>query len=122
MQYYVNAKARRSGDGSAERPFKTITEASNLAKPGDEVLVFPGVYREYVDPKCGGTEDKRIVYRSIKPREAIITGAERVKNWKPYQKDVWLSVIPNGIFGSYNPYTTKVWGDWYLSDVKALPF
>ncbi len=116
MQYYVNAKTRRSGDGSAERPFKTITEASNLAKPGDEVLVFPGVYREYVDPKCGGTEDKRIVYRSIKPREAIITGSERVKNWKPYQKDVWLSVIPNGIFGSYNPYTTKVWGDWYLAD------
>ena len=61
MQYYVNAQTRRSGDGTKERPFKTISEAAALAKPGDEVLVFPGLYREYVDPKHAGTEDQRIV-------------------------------------------------------------
>ncbi len=116
MQYYVNAQTRRSGDGTKERPFKTISEAAALAKPGDEVLVFPGLYREYVDPKHAGTEDARIVYRSVEPRKAIISGAERVTNWQPYQGDVWVSTIPNGIFGDYNPYTVKVWGDWYLAD------
>ena len=44
--------------------------------PGDEVLVAPGVYREYVNPKHAGTETERIVYRSIEPLQAIITGAE----------------------------------------------
>ena len=35
---------------------------------GDEVLVAPGVYREYVNPVNGGTgEDARIIYRSEVP-------------------------------------------------------
>ena len=50
MQIYVNAKARCDGDGSKERPFKRINDAAKIAMPGDEVLVLPGVYREYVNP------------------------------------------------------------------------
>ena len=56
MKYFVNAKVRRSGNGKENSPFKTISEAAKLAKAGDEVLVFPGVYREYVDPANAGTE------------------------------------------------------------------
>ena len=46
----------------------------------------------------------------------MITGAEEVKCWAPYEKDVWTARIPNGIFGSYNPYTTEIFGDWYYGD------
>ena len=60
MIYYVNAAAAREGDGSKERPFRRINEAAKVAAPGDEVLVAPGIYREYVDPVNGGTEDARI--------------------------------------------------------------
>lgn len=116
MQYYVNAKAKRSGDGSCEHPFKTISEAALLAKPGDEVLVLPGIYREWVNPAHAGTEDARIVYRSVEPRGAIITGAERVNCWTQVNDKVWQVKIGNGLFGSYNPYTTKVFGDWYFAD------
>ena len=116
MKYFVNAKVRRSGNGKENSPFKTISEAAKLAKAGDEVLVFPGVYREYVDPANAGTEDKPIVYRSVEPRKAVITGAEIVNNWKKYDGDVWVSIIGNGIFNDYNPYTTKVFGDWYFAD------
>ena len=56
-------------------PFRRINEAAKIAKPGDEVLVAPGVYREYVNPVNPGTENDRIVYRSEKPLGAIITGA-----------------------------------------------
>lgn len=38
-----------------EKPFQTITEAAKIACAGDEVLVAPGVYREYVNPVNGGT-------------------------------------------------------------------
>ena len=114
MIYYVSANAERNGDGSKCRPFQTITEAANIARAGDEVLVAPGVYREYVNPINGGCgEDSRIVYRSEVPLAAVITGAEPVKNWEHYEGSVWRARISNGIFGSYNPYTTVIVGDWY---------
>ena len=113
MTYYVSAAASRGGDGTRERPFQTIGDAARLARPGDEVVVAPGVYREYVNPVYGGTEEARIVYRSEKPLGAVITGAEVVKNWTRYDGSVWMARIPNGLFGDYNPYTTVIAGDWY---------
>ncbi len=116
MKYYVSVKGPRDGDGSKERPYRRIQQAAQQARPGDEVIVGPGIYREWVNPIHAGEEDARIVYRSEKPGEAVITGSEPVKNWEPYQGDVWLSRIPNGLFGSYNPYTTVLMGDWYYSE------
>ena len=82
MQIYVDGNAVRSGNGQKEYPFQTISEAAKIARPGDEVLVAPGVYREYVDPANAGCEDARIVYRSVEPGKAVITGAEIVDNWE----------------------------------------
>lgn len=115
MVYYVCVDAQKSGDGTKERPFQTISQAAVLAKAGDEVIVSPGVYREYVDPAMGGTAQNRIVYRSEKKGEAVITGAEQVTDWSQYEGDVWVARIPNGVFGNYNPYTTYVKGDWYFA-------
>ena len=61
MIYYVNQAMLHDGDGSLGTPFRRISEAAKIAKPGDEVLVFPGVYREYVNPERGGTEDAPIL-------------------------------------------------------------
>ena len=115
MIYHVSANAPRGGDGSANAPFQTIQAAADIARPGDEVRVQPGLYREYVDPIYAGTEDARIAYVSTEPLGAVISGAERIQTWKPYKGDVWLAVIPNGLFGDYNPYTTRVEGDWYIA-------
>ncbi|MBD5445468.1 MAG: DUF1565 domain-containing protein, partial [Lachnospiraceae bacterium] len=48
MKYYVNLNTSQNGDGSIEHPFKKIQEAALCAKPGDEVIVAPGIYRESV--------------------------------------------------------------------------
>ncbi len=119
MQIYVDGSAVRSGNGSKEYPFQTISEAAKIAVPGDEVMVGPGLYREYVDPVNAGTPEARIVYRSIEKGAAIISGAEQVKNWKPYGENVWTARIPNGLFGAYNPYTTLVRGDWFIATYIA---
>ena len=115
MKIYVSAKAWRDGDGSQARPFKHINDAAKIARPGDEVLVAPGIYREYVDPVNAGTEEAPITYRSTEPLGAVITGAEKIKSWLPYEGSVWMARIPNSLFGSYNPYTTYVYGDWYFA-------
>lgn len=115
MIYYVDASAFRNGNGSKERPFKTVNAAAKVARPGDEVLVAPGLYREYVNPVHAGTEEKRITYRSTVPHGAHITGAEEVRHWTHVSGDVWTARVNNSLFGSYNPYTTFVCGDWYFA-------
>ncbi|NLD83786.1 MAG: hypothetical protein GX637_06420 [Clostridiales bacterium] len=115
MIYYVNAQASRDGNGSKEMPFKCINDAAKLAVAGDEIVVAPGIYREYVNPQHAGTEEKRIVYRSQEPRGAVITGAEVLTGWQKYQGNVWVNRVNNGMFGAYNPYTTMVCGDWYFA-------
>lgn len=114
MLIYVNARAKYDGDGSKEKPFKHINDAAKIAVAGDEVLVAPGLYREYVSPVNGGEEGNPIIYRSTEPLGAIISGAERITNWEPYQDNVWKVSLHNDTFGDYNPYTTLVWGDWYF--------
>lgn len=117
MKIYVNQSVSRDGNGSREMPFKQINAAAQIARPGDEVVVAPGIYRESVDPKYSGTEEARITYRSEEPLGAVITGAEEVKNWERYEGSVWVCRISNGVFGGYNPYTTFVGGDWYFAPV-----
>ncbi|MBR5960801.1 MAG: right-handed parallel beta-helix repeat-containing protein [Clostridia bacterium] len=117
MIYYVNANAPREGNGLKETPFRFINDAAKIAKPGDEVVVAPGVYREYVNPVYAGTEDARITYRSEKPQAAVITGAELLTGWKKVKGTTWTARVNNGIFGAYNPYVEKVEGDWYFSPI-----
>lgn len=119
MIFYVDAATPQTGNGSQEAPFKTIQEAANIAQPGDEVLVLPGIYREYVNPKHAGTASQRITYRSVVKNGAHITGSERFCNWKQMTGNIWMARIPNGIFDSYNPFTTLVSGDWYIASILA---
>ncbi len=115
MKIYVDIHAGHDGNGSKETPFRRIGEAARVAMPGDEVLVAPGVYRENVEPMHAGTEDARITYRSTEPLGAEITGAEELKSWQHYEGNVWVSRVSNSAFGTYNPYTTYVFGDWYFA-------
>lgn len=115
MIYYVSATADRAGNGTKEKPFKTINAAARVACPGDEIVVAPGLYRENVNPVNSGTKEHPIVYRSEVMGQAIITGAEPAKKWSHYENQTWKLVIPNGFFGDYNPYVIKVSGDWFYA-------
>ncbi len=115
MIYYVNQRAPLEGNGSKERPFRRISDAAKIALPGDEVLVYPGVYREQVSPAHGGTEEQRITYRSVEPLQAVITGAEDVTGWVRQDNGLWMIRVDNGIFGDFNPYVVEAFGDWYFA-------
>ncbi len=113
MIYHVNVNAAPGGIGTAERPFARIQQAAAIARPGDEVRVYPGVYREAVSPAYAGTPEARITYRSTQVGGARITGAESWTDWKRVEGSLWKAVVPNSFFTDRNPFTTMVSGDWF---------
>lgn len=112
MKYYVDAASAVRGEGSKEKPFRYINDAAAVAVAGDEIYVYPGVYREYVNPLNSGSERARITYKSVEKHGAVITGAECFKNWTKNEDGMWELRINNSYFGAYNPYLTRVYGDW----------
>jgi alpha-N-arabinofuranosidase len=100
--------------GTQAAPLRTIQAAANLAQPGDVVTVHMGVYRERINPPRGGESDgKRIVYQAAAGGKVEITGSEVVKNWEKAQDDVWKATVSNAMFGSFNPYSDLIRGDWF---------
>ncbi|HJU46379.1 MAG TPA: right-handed parallel beta-helix repeat-containing protein [Chitinophagaceae bacterium] len=113
-EYHVAINGSDNNPGTAAKPFRTINKAASLAMPGDIVTVHAGTYREMIVPPRGGTSDsKRIVYRSAPGEKVYIKGSEIIKGWQPAGNGLWKVQLPYAFFKKYNPFTDKVYGDWY---------
>ena len=112
MEYHVSKTERALVDGTEKHPFRSISQAAQVAKAGDRVVVHKGVYREWVNPVNGGTMDDRIIYEAAGDGEVIITGAEPIKAWTYEGNGIWTSEIPNTLFSHRNPFETQLKGDW----------
>jgi len=108
-----------TNEGSFEKPFLTISKAAKLALPGDIITVHEGIYREWVNPRNGGTVHNRIVYHGAVGESVTITGAEVITNWV-MKENIWKATVPNTLFGDYNPYNTVIGGDWFFDNDKAF--
>ena len=113
-EYHVAQGGCDKWEGSKEHPFRTISRAAQIAMPGDNVIVHEGEYREWVRPANGGRSDvERIVYQAAEGEKVVIKGSERVQNWEKTGDSVWKAVLPNAMFGDYNPYQEILGGDWF---------
>jgi alpha-L-arabinofuranosidase len=122
-EYHVAVTGSDSNNGSAEKPFKTISAASDAAMPGDIITVHAGVYREKITPARGGNSDtERIVYQAAPGEKVEIKGSEIIKNWKKLGNDTWEVKIPNSFFGSFNPYSDLIRGDWFAPTPKERKY
>jgi hypothetical protein len=113
-EYHVAVKGNDADDGSALKPFRTISAAVKVAYAGDIITVHEGTYREWINPLRGGESDsKRIVYRAAEGEKAEIKGSEIINGWKKEKSGIWKVIIPNSNFGDYNPYQDSIYGDWF---------
>ncbi len=76
-ELYVDVATQVTGDGSQSSPFKTITEAADIAQAGDIVHIMPGTYTEQITPANSGNDNAYIHYIG-EGNGAILDGAENV--------------------------------------------
>ncbi|MBQ5385294.1 MAG: hypothetical protein IIU46_12705, partial [Treponema sp.] len=112
MEYHVGKNGSDENCGSIDFPFLTIQHAADLARAGDSVIVHEGEYREQVNPKNGGKEFARILYRAFDGDRVVIKGSEKIDSWEKISGGVWKAVLPDSFFGDFNPFVEKLSGDW----------
>ena len=113
MIYYVSTQGNDLDAGTKDAPFQTINHAARIAVAGDTVRVFGGTYREWVDPEGSGEENARITYEAVEGEKPVIKGSEIITDWELVERTVWKKVLPNEMFGDWNPYLKKIEGDWF---------
>ena len=119
-EFHVATTGDDTQPGSLTAPLRTIQHAAVLAQAGDVITVHAGVYRERVNPPRGGESDaKRIVYQAAPGEKVEVKGSEVVKGWVKVQEDVWKVSVPNTLFGSFNPYSDLIHGDWFWDRGRA---
>lgn len=96
---YVDCASARASDrnrGSKRSPLRTVNAAAQLARPGDTVIIRPGVYRERVCPARGGTARAPITYVAETPGTVFIRGSDVVRlPWEPVKATprVWQAAV-----------------------------
>lgn len=76
-----NPAASDSGSGSSTVPFRTITAAMTKLRPGDDVVIAPGTYRESVVVPALAWGMAKTQIRAQTPRSVLIKGSKLVAGW-----------------------------------------
>ena len=86
--------ASDSNPGTYAAPLRTIGQAMKTLRPGDDVIIGEGVYREsIIVPRLAATSYTTSI-RAAAPGSAIVKGSDTVKDWKQLGADVWYVPWP----------------------------
>jgi Protein of unknown function (DUF1565) len=135
--YYVDGSSSKSddrGQGTRQRPFRTIGKAAELLQPGERVVIAAGTYREFVRPARGGSGPDRMISYEAEPGAVVIVKASEIlgDGWESSTEPmrggvekgvrVWTHPLPGTLFSdAYNPFAmANVPGDWSWLDTKRV--
>ena len=74
--YTAAASGVDTATGTASAPFRTIQRGVDALKPGDVLLVGPGIYRERITVARGGTKAAPVTIASLPGARVLVTGAD----------------------------------------------
>ena len=104
MEYFVMQSNAHMQEGTREHPFATISQAAAVAQSGDTIWMGDGIYREWVDPPRGGSDDThRISYRALPDTHPVLSGAEVLCDWTSIGDQLYKTTLPRAVFGDYCP-------------------
>ncbi|MBQ8587798.1 MAG: right-handed parallel beta-helix repeat-containing protein, partial [Clostridia bacterium] len=107
-EIWVDIAANGAGDGTKDKPFRTIEEAQAEVRriksdmQGDIVVkIMPGEYeleeKLKFTPKDGGINGYRVVYKGANMLEKpLISGGTRISGWQEHENGVWKTTV-NGV-------------------------
>ena len=72
------SNASDTNPGTAEAPWKTISQAAKKVQPGDLVEIATGVYREHVNIENSGLPGKPIRFEAAMGARVVVTGADQL--------------------------------------------
>ena len=75
--WHVSPGGRNGADGGPDAPVRTIQYAVDRARPGDTILLHPGLYDDPVRFARGGVEGRPITLRATEKWKAVLDGARR---------------------------------------------
>ena len=78
-EFFVSAKGSDNGQGTKAAPFKTISQALDMAVAGDTVTILPGVYKESLRFRSGGDKNAPLTLRAAKPGTVVIDGFRKIE-------------------------------------------
>lgn len=113
---YVSKTGSDAASGDEANPFLTINRAAQVAQRGDVVTVRAGTYRERVTPARGGSAAQRITYRAAPGEKVSIKGSDQITSWTLVSGTTYSVTLPDSYFGSFNPYTRRVSGNYLYGD------
>ena len=98
----ANPGAADSNPGTAAQPFRTVSAAAsravknNASAIGTKVLIAPAIYREQISMSVSqGVTAAPIVFEATVKGQAVISGADIWREWKPEtQANTYSSVWP----------------------------
>jgi len=130
-EYHVDCNSSLKGDGSLSKPFKTISEASELLQKGDICYIHAGTYRETINPKISGTASNPIVFTRYKEDVVIISAVEPVQAWQKHSGNIYKAKVnmplgdANNVYFNHNKMQIARWpnksdDNQYALDAKYI--
>lgn len=133
--YYVDQnhpKASDANSGIENMPFKTVSAAARVLRPGERVVIKKGIYRESIHPaRSGASPEKMISYEAAPGEEVVICGSVEVpaacfaksQGWffgkTSSELNVWQIELDPEWFMGYNPFgMTNLMSDTEWLDYK----
>lgn len=91
--YHVAIQGQDAAAGTEAAPWRTLQHAVDALKPGDTAVIGPGIYRERIELKRGGTAESPITLTAAPGARVVVTGADLLA-------DGWTKV--GGLDGAYS--------------------